>query len=126
LHGVLGGRPKGHPEHSNSRTARLEGRRSWLERMRRAKAGGLIKKIPGGRRAKSLPRLSTDPTIRRAQRIIEAQMEKRELPIPDSPALSAERPWHEKSRGEKLAKNADLSLDFNNQLLNLVPASPIS
>ena len=46
-------------------------------------------------------------------------MEKRELPIPDSPALSAERPWHEKSRGEKLAKNADLSLDFNNQLLNL-------
>jgi len=49
--------------------------------------------------------------MRRAQRIVEAQMEKRELPVPDSPALPAERPWHEKSRAEKLAAAADRALD---------------
>src|SRR5215471_9147752 len=44
------GRPKGGPEHPNSRAARLEGRRRWLERMKAAKAAELIEKIPGGRR----------------------------------------------------------------------------
>jgi hypothetical protein len=45
--------------------------------MRAAKAAGLIEKIPGGRRARGLPPLSPDPTIRKAQRLIEELMAKR-------------------------------------------------
>src|SRR5215471_1172341 len=71
LHGAGGGRPRGLPEHTNSRSARLEGRRLWVEKMRAAKAAGLIEKFPGGRRARGLPQLSKNPTIRKAQRLVE-------------------------------------------------------
>jgi hypothetical protein len=64
LHDTAGGRPPGIAEHPNSRVARLEGRRQWVTRMRAAKARGEIERFPGGRRAKGLPPLSRDPTIR--------------------------------------------------------------
>jgi hypothetical protein len=76
-----GGRPPGTPQHPNTRAAAIEGRRRWLERMRRAKAAGLIEKIPGGRRKRGLPKLSKDRIIARAQRVLEEVMAKKALRV---------------------------------------------
>jgi hypothetical protein len=74
------------PEH---RRGDNEGRRRWVERMRAAKAAGQIARFPGGRRTRGLPPLSKDPKIRRAQRIVENQLEmarrKKQLLIPLPP-----------------------------------------
>src|SRR5262245_32247723 len=45
LHGGRAGRPRGTPQHPNTRAAAIEGRRRWVERMRLAKAQGLIEKM---------------------------------------------------------------------------------
>jgi hypothetical protein len=50
LHGGRAGRPRGIPEHPASRLARPAGRQRWVERMRLAKAQGLIEKFPNGRK----------------------------------------------------------------------------
>ena len=106
-HGGRAGRPRGIPQHPNTRAAAGEGHRRWLERMRLAKAAGLIDKIPGGRRAKGLPPLSKDRKIRRAQRIIEARMEERKKEV----AATVTRAWEELSSAEKLSLATDQSLD---------------
>jgi hypothetical protein len=98
--------------HSNTRAAMAEGRRRWVERMREAKARGEITRFPGGRRARDLPPLSKDPTIRRAQRIIEAAMAERELvAVPD-------RPWSELTHPEKLNRETGTALDVAAKILN--------
>jgi hypothetical protein len=83
--------------------------------MRAAKAAGLIERFPNGRRAKGLPGLSRDPTIRKAQRIIEAAMAEAEK----STAVVAQKPWSEMSRGEKLAAAADKGLGVAMKTLEL-------
>jgi len=104
----------------------VEGRHRWVQRMRAAKAAGQIERFPGGRRARGLPPLSKDRTIRKAQRMVERVMAKREklaavalAPGSDSPDPTAERQWSEQSRGEKLADNADRSLAFTSGILSL-------
>jgi hypothetical protein len=78
------------PRHQNTAAAINEGRRRWVERMRAAKAAGQIARFPGGRRTRGLPPLSKDPKIRRAQRIVENQLEmarrKKQLLIPLPPS----------------------------------------
>jgi hypothetical protein len=76
-----GGRPPGTPQHPNTRAAAIEGRRRWLAAQRLAKQAGLIEKIPGGRRAKGLPKLSKDRTIRKAQRVLEEMMARKALRV---------------------------------------------
>jgi len=110
-HGARGGRPKGIPEHPNSRAARLEGRQRWVERTRQARERGEIKRFPNGARARGLPPLSKDPTIRKAQRLIEKAMAKL---VP-----SDGRPWTEMSKAEKLGRATELALDCVRDILEL-------
>ena len=114
LHGATAGRPRGTPEHPNSRAARLEGRLRWVERMREAKARGEIERFPGGRRARGLPRLSKNPIIRKAQRIVE----KAKAMVDQAIATVPERPWSELSHPEKLALETGVSLDIIAKILN--------
>jgi len=58
-------------DNNDTGAAIAEGRRRWVERMRAAKAQGEIDRFPGGRRKRGLPRLSKNPIIRKAQRIVE-------------------------------------------------------
>jgi hypothetical protein len=93
LHGGRAGRPRGTPEHPASRAARLAGRQRWVERMRLAKAQGLIAKIPGGRkpgvRIGVCDRVrSLDPSQARRERIAQKEIEmalKEFSAIPDKP-----------------------------------------
>jgi hypothetical protein len=93
LHGGRAGRPRGTPEHPASRAARLEGRRRWVERMRLAKAQGLLEKFPNGRKPRMRIGLrdrvrSPNPSQARRQRMAEKETEMalKELPaIPDKP-----------------------------------------
>ena len=80
--------------------------------MREAKARGEIKRFPNGGRAKALPPLSKDPTIRRAQRIVEAWMAQQD--ITTVPA----RPWSELSHPEKLDLETGQALDIAGKILN--------
>jgi hypothetical protein len=93
--------------HDNTRAAINEGRRRWVERMREAKARGEIERFPGGRRARGLPRLSRDPTIRKAQRILEARVSKAVVPT----ASNA-------TKADKLSDATDKSLDLVLGFLN--------
>src|SRR5262252_5429918 len=69
---VHAGRPPGTPQHPNTRAAAIEGRRRRLERMKVAKAAGLIGKIPGGRRPGVRGRIrSPDPRSARLERMAE-------------------------------------------------------
>jgi len=77
-----------------------------------AKAAGLIERFPNGQRAKGLPPLSKDSKIRRAQRIIEARMAKQSKEV-----VTAERPWPELSKADKLAAATDLGLDVAMKVL---------
>jgi len=81
LHGGKGGRPRGTPEHPNSRAARLEGRRRWLERMKAAKAARLIEKIPVGRKPGVRGRIrSPDPRSARLERAAEKTIDAMRAP----------------------------------------------
>jgi hypothetical protein len=110
IHGGAGGRPRGKPDHRNSRLSRVEGRRRWIARMREAKAAGLIEKIPGGRRARDLPKLPTDRRLKRAVRVIEAAMAKRKKEKAAVPAV-VERPWQQLDKAQKLGEATDRGLD---------------
>ena len=63
--------------------------------MKAAKERGEIAKIPGGRRARGLPPLSKDPTIRKAQRMVEKMKATRDVAVPA-------KAWGEMGKGEKL------------------------
>jgi hypothetical protein len=72
--------------------------------MREAKARSEIDRIPGGRRKRGLPPRSKDRIIARGQRLIEqaiAEMAKAKKNLPAVP----ERPWEEKTVGEKFSAN---------------------
>ena len=114
-HGARGGRPKGIPEHPHSRAARLEGRRRWVERMRGAKARGEIERFPNGARARDLPPLSKDRTIRRAQRLLE----KAKVMADQEIATVPERPWSELTKAEKLGDVTNVALDIAREILAL-------
>ena len=103
LHGGLPGRPPGIPMHENTRLARAAGYQRWVARIREAKARGEIERFPGGRRARGLPPLSKDRTIRRAQRILEARVSNRGAVM--VPATS------DATKAEKLGEATDISLD---------------
>jgi hypothetical protein len=82
------GRPRGIPMHPNTLRAIREGRRRWQERMRLAKARGLIEKLPIGK-------ASADKRVRKAlQRIIEVK-----LAMTEKTALPA-RHWAQLSPAE--------------------------
>jgi glucans biosynthesis protein len=110
IHGGAGGRPPGIPQHPNTRAAAIVGRARWVERMRAAKAAGLIERFPNGRRGKDLPPLSKDRKIRKAQKILEAAMAKRKA---EKAAVAAvvERPWDQLDKAGKLSEATDKSLD---------------
>ena len=82
--------------------------------MQAAKVAGQIERFPNGRRAKGLPRLSKDPTIRRAQKIIEKAKAMADQEI----ASLLEQPWSELSHPEKLALETGVSLDIIAKILN--------
>jgi hypothetical protein len=90
--------------------------------MREAKAAGLIEKIPGGRRARGLPKLPADRKLRRAVRIVEKEMAKRKEAAAAVPAV-APRDWEELSSGEKLSLATGQSLEkvYNFLLMDLDP-----
>jgi len=108
-HGGVAGRPPGYPEHPRSKAARLEGRRRWVDRMNAAKARGEIERFPNGRRAKGLPKLSSNRKIRRAQRILEAAMATRAKKAAAVPAV-AQREWASLDKAEQLAEATSESL----------------
>jgi hypothetical protein len=82
--------------------------------MRAAKARGEVERFPGGRRAKGLPPLSKDKTIRRAQRILEAQMVDVTKRIP---AALVEQ-WDELSPAQKLAIETNTGLSITRRILD--------
>jgi hypothetical protein len=112
-HGGAGGRPPGTQQHPNTRAAAVEGRHRWLERMRQAKAAGLIEKIPGGRRARGLPPRSNDRIIVRGQRLLDRMIEDMEkLPtIPDKPP-------EQQTDSELFGGNFRRSLLFSREVLD--------
>jgi hypothetical protein len=76
--------------------------------MREAKARGEIERFPSGRRARGLPPLSKNRTIRRAQRILEVRVSKAVVPT-TSNATKADK------LGEATDKSLDLVLAFLNR-----------
>ena len=112
------GRPRGTPEHPASRAARLEGRRRWVERMRLAKAQGLIEKFPNGRkqgvRVAVTDRVrSPNPPEARRQRMAERAID---MAVKELPA-SLGKPPEEASDAELFADNFRESLLFNREVL---------
>jgi hypothetical protein len=103
---------------ATTRAALAAGHRRWLERMRALKAAGVITRFAGGRRPRGSAPASSDPHIRRAQRLIEELTMKKSTSALPAPALPA-RPWDELTTGEKLVANTDLSLDIIRQILEL-------
>ena len=88
--------------HENTLAAMKAGRRRWVERMRAAKAAGLIERFPNGRRAKGLPPRSKDRIIARGQRLIEQAIAEMEKTLPAIP----EPPWDEQNDAQFWAGNS--------------------
>jgi hypothetical protein len=88
----------------------VAGRARWVERMRDLKAAGVIARFPNGGRSRTLPPLSRDPTIRKAQRMIEKMKAQRDVSVPA-------KAWAEMSKGEKLSAAADLGLDIAYEIM---------
>ena len=105
--------------HPNTRAAIAAGRRRWVERMRAAKARGEIERFPGGKRARGLPPLSRDPTIRKAQRIVERLMAEQTGVQAITNEAVPPRTWDDLTKAEKLSRAADLALDCARQILEL-------
>jgi hypothetical protein len=87
---------------------------AWVERMREAKARGEISRFPGGRRARDLPKLSKDKTIRKAQRIIEKAKAVAEQQIAKTEGMT----WEELSHSEKLTRQTGTALNITAKILN--------
>jgi hypothetical protein len=93
------------------------GRARWVERMRLAKARGLIAKFPNGRRSRGAPPRSKDRNIAKAQRMIEeinmARSAGGNLPQPDTPTSPAEAYFHAGGRAIEVAATVLASqIDF--------------
>jgi hypothetical protein len=102
------------PEHPNSRAAKLEGRRQWIERQRLAKARGLIEKIPGGRIPGVRGRVrSPGPREARLERTAEKAIEMalKDLSVP------LDKPPEQMTDAELFAGNFRESLLFNRAVL---------
>jgi hypothetical protein len=97
--------------HENTRAARAAGYRQWVERMRAAKERGEIERFPGGRRARGLPKLSRDPTIRKAQRHLEKAKAVVDQNIVKGPCAELSHP-------EKLDIETGKALDITAKILN--------
>jgi hypothetical protein len=82
--------------------------------MRAARERGEIQRFPNGRRAKGLPPRSKDRIIARGQRLIEQAIAMAKVALPAVP----ERPWEEKTVGEKFSANFEDALDFSHEVLN--------
>jgi len=117
--------------HPNTAAALVQGRQRWVARMREAKAAGQIERFPNGRRARHLPPLARDTTIRKAQRILERLVSMSGNgnatsvgQVPVTP--SEDRPWEMLTKAQKLAAAADLALDAAYKILQLGvdPADP--
>ena len=102
-HGAGGGRPRGIPQHPNTRAAVIAGTKRYWERVRLGEIPGRWHKPKGVRRSK-------DPKIARAQRIVERVMAEKAARLP--------KPWSEMSRGERLSANADRALTVTKQFLD--------
>jgi len=103
--------PEGRARQIEARTA---GRRRWVERMRRAKAAGLIERFPNGRRAKGLPPRSKDRIIARGQRIVDMVVEAMDKMLPEVP----DKPLEQQSDAELFAGNFRRSLLFSRRVLD--------
>ena len=93
----------------------VKGRRRWVERMRAAKARGEIGRFPGGQRARGLPPLSKDRTIRRAQRLVEKAVAVNGKEVAEGQA----RAWASLNKAEKLGRATELALDCVREILEL-------
>jgi hypothetical protein len=94
--------------------ARIEGRRRWLERMRLAKAQGLIQKIPGGRLPGVRGRVrSSEPRAARLERAADQAIEMalKDLLVP------LDKPPEQMTDAELFADNFRESLLFNRAVL---------
>jgi hypothetical protein len=124
LHGGASTGPRTATGRASTVAALQAGRERWLKRMRLAKQRGEIPKLPNGRRPRGAPKLSANKTVRRAQRVMESVMAKKNTlsaAAGSPPVLSAVKPFAEMSKGEKLSHNADLALDDTMRIL----AAPI-
>jgi len=92
----------------------VEGRRRWVERMRAAKAAGLIDRFPNGRRAKGLPSRSKDRIIARGQRLVEQAIIEMEKTLPAIP----EPPWDEQNDAQFWAGNFRRAMYFERRVLD--------
>ena len=93
----------------------VKGRRRWVERMRAAKARGEIGRFPGGQRARGLPPLSKDRTIRRAQRLVEKAVAVNGKEVAEGQA----RAWASLNKAERLGRATELALDCVREILEL-------
>ena len=100
--------------HENTLAAMKAGRRRWIERMRQAKAAGLIERFPNGRRAKGLPPRSKDRIIARGQRIVDMVVEAMDKMLPEVP----DKPLEQQSDAELFAGNFRRSLLFSRRVLD--------
>jgi hypothetical protein len=97
--------------------ARVAGRAKWVERMRRAKAAGLVDRFPGGRHRGRKPRPKTGNKLAdRALRQIAETLEHLAAPM-------ADKPFKDLEPGEQLADITRQSLKVLHELL-LAPAGP--
>jgi hypothetical protein len=117
LHGGASTGPITADGRSRTIAALKAGRERWLSRMRLAKQRGEIPKLPNGRRPRGAPKLSANKTVRRAQRVMESVMAKKNVVAGSPPPLPAVKPFAEMSKGEKLSHNADLALDDTMRIL---------
>src|SRR5260221_1152312 len=95
LHGGCASGPRTAAGMTRTLAAMVAGRERWVERMRKAKAMGLIEKVPGGRPSKALAQKRDANMMSRAHAIV--VQERAELPI--EPAL----PWEDQSHAQKLS-----------------------
>ena len=85
-----------------------------MQRQKAAKAAGLIKKIPGGRRARGLPPRSKDRIIARGQRLIDQAIAEMEKTLP----AVLDKPLEQQSEAELFAGNFRRSLLFSRDVLD--------
>ena len=125
LHGSAGGRPRGIPLRPHENAALQAARARWIERMRLAKARGLIAKFPNGRRPRGSAPRSKDKAIARAQRMVEeikvAKTASGNSPQPAVlvPVATPTLPAHPLSKADKHSAAAILALDVVQQILAL-------
>jgi hypothetical protein len=89
------------------------GRARWVERMREAKAMGLIERFAGGRQPKAKPRV-----VKRRGKVIERARAVVARPRAEPPAVAVS-PWNEQTHAEKLNTLTGMALDKTREILEL-------